>query len=793
MLSDARIALRSLSKHPAFAIVVILTAALGIGATTTIFSVLNAVMFRPLPFRSPERLVRVLNRNSLPDLQDWIAQNQTVETFAGYGAWSADLLSGETPERIFGAVVTDELFPLLGVAPARGRFLKPEDNVVGGAHVVVVSHEFWQRRLGGNSNVIGSTLSLNNNPTTIVGVMPDGFRLPGIDAGYWLPYRVVWPGSANARGAHSLIAIGRLGEAATLARAQADMDAIATRLEALYPDENTGRRFVLEPWREQLASDARPALLLLFGAVAMVLLLACANVAALLLARMAKRQQEIALRGALGASRRRLLCQLLVESVILGVSGGVLGLILTSLSLRLIAALGPADVPRLDEVGIDSTVLIFSLVLSVVTGLVFGLAPALQAQRLSLVDAMKERTSHASGGAHHLRSSMIVSEIAIAVVLLVGAGLLFKSLYRLQQVDPGFRQEQLLTMDFQLPLPEFGEIPKRIAFFDEVLERFAALPGVGGVAAVTDLPFGRGSITHNLAVEGQALAEGTEPEIFYRGISPNYFRVMGIPLVAGRDFTNLDRDGSLPVAIVNETFVRQLLAGTSPIGQRFRWARREEVRWITIVGVVQDIKPSALDSVEVAAAYVPFRQEQDSWRSWMSVALRSSSDVDALTQPIARAVADINASIPAANIQPMKDLIASSSNERRFHLTLFAAFAAVALVLAAVGVYGLLSFLVAERTNELGIRLALGASRANVLRLVVRQGLSLTLIGLAVGGVAALGLARTLERYLFDVQASDPATFATIAVVLFAVAGLASFLPAYRASRVDPLEAIHYS
>lgn len=792
MLSDVRIALRSFAKHPAFAIVVVLTAALGIGATTAIFSVVNAVLLRPLPYENSDRLVRVLNRNSLPDIDDWIEQNQTVEVFGAYGGWSADLLSGETPERIHGAVVTGELFPLLGVAPTRGRYLGPEDSVVGGAHVMVVSYDFWQRRLGGVSDVVGSTLSLSNNPTTIVGVMPEGFRLPGVDDGYWLPYRVVSPDASRARGVHSLIAVGRLADESTLAQAQADMDAIATRLEALYPNENTGRRFVLEPWREQLAADARPAILLLFGAVGMVLVLACSNVAALLLARMTKRHQEIALRSALGATDRRILRQLLVESVFLGVMGGVVGLALASVSLRLIAAFGPADVARLDEVTIDSTVLIFSLVVSVATGLLFGLAPAAQAKRLSLVDAMKQRGGQ-TGGMRRLRSAMIVSEIAIAVVLLVGAGLLFKSLYRLHQVDPGFRHEALLTLDFQLPLPEFGQIAERIAFFDAVLERLAALPGVEGVAAVTDLPFGSGSVTHNLAVEGQALAEGTEPEIFYRGISPNYFRVMGIPVIEGRDFTDADRYGSLPVAIVNETFVRELFPTSSPIGQRFRWARRDEVRWITIVGVVGDIKPSALDSDEVAAAYVPFRQEQDSWRSWMSVALRSSSDVDALVMPITRAVAGINANIPVANIQPMARLIASSSSERRFHLTLFGAFAAVALVIAAVGVYGLLSFLVAERTNELGIRLVLGASRGHVLRLVVQHGLSLTLIGLLVGSVAALGFARVLGGFLFEVEPSDPATFAIIALVLLAVAGAASFLPAHRASRVNPLDSIHYS
>ena len=669
-----------------------------------------------------------------------------------------------------------------------GRLITPEDNVQGGGAVVVLSHDFWTRRFAEDPNVIGTTLSMSGRPTTVIGIMPQGFRLPLIDAEYWLPHRVVSPETAAARGVHFLISIGRLREGVALDEAQADMDVIAARLEALYPEENTDRRFVLAPWRIDLASQARPALMLLLGAVALVLLIVCANVAGLLLARTAKRKREMALRTALGASGLRIVRQLLVESMLFGVIGGAAGLLVASFVLRLIVTLGPDDVPRLSDVALDPIVLGFAFALSIATSLLFGLAPALQARRSRPAGAMKELPT----SQHRARGFLIIGEVALAVVLLVGSGLLLKSFARLSRVDPGFTKANLLTMDFNLPMPTFRNIGKRTVFFDAVLERLAELPGVEGVAATTDLPFGGGSVPHNLAVEGHDVEPGTEPEIFYRGVSPNYFRVMEIDLLEGRGLEDGDRDGTLPVAVVNEAFVRELMAGTSPIGRRFRWARRDELRWITIVGVAGDIHPFGLDTEEVASVYVPFRQEQDWWRSWMSFTVRTERGGEGLAQSIKRAVAEILPGIPVANIQMMTRLVDTSADERRFHVALLTSFAATALFLAAIGVYGLLSFLVTERTRELGIRLALGATRAGISRLVLSQGLKLTLLGLVLGGLGALALGRTLQSFLFEVRASDPGTFAAIAVVLFLVAGLASFLPAYRASRVDPLRSLRY-
>lgn len=791
MIQDLRIAARGLLKEPGTTTVLFLTLSIGIGATTALFSVVHAVILRPLPYSVPERLVRVLNRNSYPDMRDWIEQNRTFEGFGGYNAWFLDYRGTESPERIQGAIVTGGLFPLLGVAPALGRILGPEDDVPGGERVALASDEFWRARLGGNSDALGQTVLLNGEPFAIVGVMPRGFRLPSVDAELFLPHLVVSPSTGEARGAHFLISIGRLREGQELPGAQADMDAIARRLEALYPEENTGRRFVLEPWQRALGSDSRPALLLLLGAALVVLAIACSNVAALLLARSARREREIALRRALGATGGRLVRQLLVESVLLGVGGGLLGIAVARALLPALLALAPRDVPRLDEAALHPQVILFALLVSIATGILFGAAPAVHANRLALVASLKDG-ARSGFGRHRLRTVLIVSEVALAVVLLVGAGLLIRSFHRLTSVDPGFRHQGLVTMDFLLPTPEFREIPKRIAFFEEVLARIGSVPGAVGVAATTDLPFGSGRVPHNLTVEGRDLPEGTEPEIYYRAVSPEYFRVMGIPLLEGRGFTESDREGSLPVAIVNEAFLRLLFPGESPLGRRVRFAREDEIRWMTIVGVASDVKPSGFDAPEVEAIYVPFRQEQRWWRTWMSLAVRTDAPAELVSRPIRRAVSEIHSGVPVANIQPMAELLSRSAEGERFQLVLLGSFAGAALFLAGVGLYGLLSHVVAERRSELGIRLAIGAGPAAILSMVLGRGLQLAVLGLALGSAAAIALSRTFSSFLFEVSPTEPTVYAAIAGVLLAIAALASLLPAYRASRVDPIRSIRY-
>ncbi|HXV61145.1 MAG TPA: ABC transporter permease, partial [Vicinamibacteria bacterium] len=765
---------------------------LGIGTTTAIFSVVEAVLIRPLPFHDSQNLVRVLNRNSYPDMVDWIEQTRSFEGFGGYNAWSFDWLTSETPERIQGAIVTGDLLPLIGASAAEGRVIGPADNLPGGERVVLLSHDFWMGRLGGIRPAIGTTLTLNGEPFTVIGILPAGFSLPSVDAGFFVPHQVVSPETAAQRGVHFLISIGRLAKGVTLDEAQADLDTVAARLEQLYPDENTGRRFAIEPWGRSVGSQSKSALLMLFGAVGLVLLVACANVAGLLLARTARREREVALRSSLGATRGRLVRQFLLESVLLGTLGGALGLGLAFYLTRVIVVLAPSELPRRAEIAVHWDVLVFCAVVSLAAGVLFGLAPALQANRIQPVAALREAACLRGSPRHHARSALIVAQVAVAVVLVMGAGLLVKSFYRLLDVDPGFRKDGLVTMDFRLPFPEFREIAKRTSFFDAVLSRLDVIPGVEGVAVITDLPFGGGAVPHNLTIEGRAFAEGAEPEIYYRGISPDYFEVMGIRLLQGRAFSDEDREGALPVAIVNEAFAKAWLAGESPLEKRIRWARRDEVRWMTIVGVVSDVKPSALDASEVEAVYVPFRQEQDWWRNWMSVTVRSGSSTDSIAPSIRSAVAELHPGIPVANIRPMTGLIRDSASDRRFQLLLFGGFATSALFLAAVGLYGLLGYVVNERRSEMGIRLALGAEQGSLLSMVLRRGLALTAWGLALGTLVAIALSGLIRGLLFEVSPMDPAILAGLTGLFLLVALVASAMPAFRASRVDPLASIRY-
>jgi putative ABC transport system permease protein len=792
-LQDIRFGIRSLYKQPAFTAVAVITLALGIGGNTAMFSVVNAVLLRPLPFEEPERLVRVQSRNSFPDMTDWIEQTQTAETFGGYATFVLDLTEGEEAERVQGSAVTGGLFRLLGVSPALGRTLEPEDDQPGGERVALLSDGVWRRRLGGDPDIVGKSLSFSGNPYTVVGVMPAGFQLPLGASEVWVPTRVVMAEASAARGAHMFQAVGRLKHGVSLEQAQADMDNIASRLAELYPEENLNRRFVLLPLREHLVRGARPALLILLGSVGFVLLIACANVANLLLARGATRQREIAVRASLGATQLRLFRQLLTESVLLSVVGGALAVPLAFAIVQGAVALGAGSIPRLDEISVDGRVLSFALGLSLVTGVVFGLVPAAHATVPRLFDSLREG-GHSPGASlpAGVRNALVVVEMALAVVLLIGAGLLLRSVYQLQNVDPGFNPDRLLTMDFSLPTSTYREIPKRIVFYRQILEKIGALPGVELVAASTDLPFGSNFVPHNFVVEGRPMDPGTEPEIYYRGISPGYFDTMEIPLLQGRRFTEQDREDAPSVGIINQALARQLFPDEDPIGQRFRWARRETLYWITIVGVAGDVRPFGLDESEQPAVYIPFTQERDWWRTWMHIVARASTDPMSLAAPVKSRVAEVATTIPVANLQSMEDLMADSFVQRRAQLWLLGGFAAVAMTLAAVGIYGVLSFLVVQRTNEIGIRMALGAERRDLLTLVLGQGMVLAVPGLGLGLAGALGLTRVMSSLLYQVSATDPMTFLLIAILLSLVAFAASLIPALRATKVDPLTALRY-
>jgi putative ABC transport system permease protein len=792
-LQDIRYGIRSLWKQPAFTVVAVMTVALGIGGNTAMFSVINAVLLRPFAFEEPERLVRVQSRNSYPDMADWIEQTETGETFGGYAGFALDLTEGEEAERIQGSAVTGDLFRLLGVNPALGRTLEPEDDQPGGERVVVLSDGFWKRRLGGDPEIVGKSLSLSGNQYAVIGVMPAGFQLPLSASEVWVPTRVVMPEASAARGAHMFEAVGRLKRDVSLEQAQADMDNIASRLSELYPEENLDRRFVLVPLQEYVVRGARPALLILLGSVGFVLLIACANVANLLLARGAARQREIAVRAALGAGRLRLFRQLLTESVLLALAGGAIAVPLAFGVVHGVLVMGAGNIPRLDEIAVDGRVLGFALGISLVTGVLFGLVPAAHATVPRLFDALRE--GGRSSGAllpQRFRNGLVVLEMALAVVLLIGAGLLLRSFYQLQNAAPGFNPEKLLTMDFSLPTTTYREIPKRVVFYQELLERIGSLPGVESVAATTELPFGSNFVPHNFVVEGRPMETGTEPEIYYRGISPGYLDTMGIPLLRGRRFTEQDREGSPSVGIINQALARELFPDEDPIGRRFRWARRQTLYWITIVGVAGDVRPFGLDVPEQAAVYIPFMQERDWWRAWMHVVARTSTEPMSLAAPVKSRVAELASTVPVANLQSMDDLMAGSLAERRALFWLLGGFAGVAMTLAAVGIYGVLSFVVVQRTNEIGVRMALGARRPDVLKMVIGQGMLLALVGVGVGVLSALGLTRVMSSLLYQVSATDPVTFVGIVVLLVGVAFVASFVPAFRATRVDPLSALRY-
>ena len=796
---DMKYGARVLLKSPAFAAIAILVTALGIGANTSIFSVVNAVLLRPLSYPESERLVWLTGVNplqgitdsnmSVPDYADWVSRNQSFEQLAGFVTGGAQLLNNDEPERVRRAAVTGNFFRVFRTSPLIGRALQEEDAREGGDPVVVLSHGLWQRRFGADPNVVGSRVVVSGKSALVAGVMPPGFNFPE-QTELWSPLAL--NPSAERRNNRYLEVVGRLKPGATVAGAQAEMDAINRSLAAEHDETNRGNGVRVTELREQLVGNLRPTLLLLLGAVAFVLLVGCANVANLLLARATSRRKEIAVRTALGASRARIARQLLTESFLLSLAGGAAGLLLSVWMTDLFVAVSPPNSPRFGEIKPDARVFLFTLGVTLVTGLLFGLAPAFQASQADLNETLKEGGRTGSEGAqrNRVRGLLVVSEIALSFMLLAGAGLLVRSFIRLRDVSPGFNPDGVLAMRLSLLPAKYPTDQQKRDFFRQAAERLAALPGAQSAGAVLTLPLGGDtfSVGRSFIHEGRpATPEESVNASFYLA-TPDYFRTMQIPVVAGRPFTDRDADQSPPVIIINETMARLHFAGENPVGKRIRMVADEKFMR-EIVGVVGDTRPS-LETPAGPQMYIPYAQDA-TWNS-MTLVVRAGDDPAGLAAGARGAIQSLDKTLPVYNVKTMNDVFAASIARRRSSMLLISAFALVALLLALVGIYGVTAYHVTQRTHEIGVRMALGAQRQDVLRMILGQSLRLTAGGLAVGLVLALALTRVMSGLLYDVKPNDPLTFAVGALLLAAVATLACYVPARRATKVDPMIALRY-
>jgi predicted permease len=804
---DIRYGLRTLRKSPVFTLVAVFALALGIGANSAIFSVVNAVLLRPLPFDHPERLLTIRARNerdgsvgveqSYPNFLDLRAQCQACEGVAAY-AHTTTFLTGsdEEPERARGIQASADLFALLGAKPAVGRVFTPEEDQPGGHRLVVLSYEFWQRSFGGDAKIIGREIPLGSAPTTVIGVMPPGFKFPveSTQIDFWMPLApMLSPADKDGRANVWLDLLAKTKAGATREQVQAEIETISRRLQTQYPATNTALIFFTKPLHEDLVGDLRAALLVLLGAVGCVLLIACANVANLLLARAAGRAKEISIRTALGASRWRIMRQLLTESLLLAFAGGALGLLVAMWGVALLASASPADIPRIGEVGLDARVVVFTLAVTLVTGVVFGLAPALQASKADLNETLKEggRGSGEGHGHSRLRGALVVSEVALSLVLLVGAGLLAQSFKRLLDVQPGFDPANILTMDVIPRHSRYPQEAQRVQFFQDFLDRAKTVPGVKAVGLVDPLPLNGNFEAWDFDIEGRPpFAPGEQNNADRRIVNADYFQAMGIPVRRGRAFDERDRKDAPAAIIVNETFARRFFAGEDPLGKRLVFNDGPAMGTREIVGVVGDVRHAGLDEPTSPEFYLPFTQVLTVRLT--VVARTTSDDSSSVAASLRGIIRQTDKESPIYNVRTMNQLLSSSVAKRRFNMILLGGFACVALLLASLGIYGVISYTVTQRTHEIGIRVALGAQPRDVLRMVLRQGMTLALAGVGCGLVGALALTRVMSGLLFGVSASDPATFALVALLLAAVAFVSCLIPARRATRVDPMVALRY-
>jgi putative ABC transport system permease protein len=793
-----------LLKRPSLTIVAIIAIGLGIGANTAIFSVVNTVLLRPLPFEHPEQLLKVATeqRNqtldgrgsfSVSDFLDVQKSATTLEYVAMFQGSGTVLTEGGDPERVLGAAVTADYFPLLGVKPELGRVFTRDEDKPGGPDVIVLSHSLWQRRFGSDPNIIGREINIGGK-TTVVGIMPPGFQYPISDEpqDYWEPmFPAQWltKERREERANRWLPVIARLKPGVTLAQAKADLDLLSKQIEQQFPQSNTNIIFNAVSMHEEMTRDYRSALLIMLGAVGLVLLIACANVANLLLASAAARQKEVAIRMALGASRRRIASQLLTESVLLSLAGGALGLLLASWGIDLLKAYGPAGVPRLHAVGLDRNVLMFTFGIATLTGLLFGLAPALHASTPDPGHMLKDGGRGSTGaGRNRMRSVLIVSEVALSLMLLVGAGLLIKSFWRLLQTDAGFDPRGVLALDIPLNRATFKKPEQQAAAFQQLIGRMKSLPGVRDASVTSNVPLTDYDVELSFQVEGRApYKPGEEATADYTVVGAEYFRTMNIGLLRGRVFTDQDTADSPQALVVSNAFVKRYFPNEEPIGRRIIFDGKDE-KPREIVGVVGDIRRNGLDVDVQPEMYVSYVQSPE---RRLNLIMRTDARDATQLAPAARAqIKEFDQSQIIWRVQTLDALLGTSVAPRRFNMMLLGIFAGVALVLAMVGLYGVMSYSVSWRTHEIGIRMALGAERADVLRLVVRQGMTMTFIGLALGLLAAFFMSRVLVGLLYGVSAKDPLTFAGVSIVLLVVALLACLIPARRATRVDPIVAL---
>jgi putative ABC transport system permease protein len=794
LLKDVRYGVRGLLKRPAFTAVAIITLALGIGLNTAIFSVINAVLLRPLPYPEEDRLVTFRSNQSGPDLADVEVQSRTFSYLGGETRQALDYTPAGEPLQIQTGLVTAGFFDVLGIKAERGRVLTSDDDKTGGAYVIVLSHALWQRQFGGDTGIVGKTIPLSGNAYTIVGVMPAGFASPRDVYEAWAPIHVANPLAADFRGVHFLRTYGRLAPGVNIEQARAEMQLVDKNLAAQYPADNKNRATVLIPLHERVVGQSRQALVVLFAAVSLVLLIACANFANLLLARAAEREREFVIRAALGAGRWRLIRQLLTESVLVALAGGTVAVLLAIWGINLLVALKPENLPRLQEIGVDARVLGFAFAVSLLTGVIFGLLPAWAASRAGINETLKEggRNASAGGARQRLRRTFVVAELAVALVLLVGAGLLIKTFWKLRAVEPGFNPDHLLTMRVELPETRYQEVDKQTRFRTQTLAAINSLPGVQA-AMISELPLSGDWLDHDFLIDGRPpIAPGDEPSLQTRSVLGDYFHTMQIPVRTGRDFGPQDLTDNAPlVGIANDTMVRQYFPNEDPLGKRIRWARDTKVRWITIIGVVGDVKHFGLDVAEQPALYSPYTQI-DPWKRWMTLVVRTQSDPVGMAGAVKRQIWKADSQLPITRVQTIDEVSAAWFGARRFTMGLLSLFAALALALAAVGIYGVMSYAVTQRTQEIGIRMALGARAPDVLKLVMREGMVLTLIGIVLGLGGAFAVTRVIATLLFGVTTTDMATFAVGPFVLVVVALLACYLPARRATKVDPLVALRY-